>query len=51
MAQVHIDHVDTVQVTGDSTALLPVLQQLLVIVQDMQARLASLADQQMEGTP
>ena len=49
METIHIDHVDTVQVQ-DSSAV-PLLQAILGILEDIQARVASLADQQAGGTP
>ena len=52
---IQIDHADTVQVTGaDMVPLANVLTQIVTILQDIQARVASLADQQappQEGSP
>jgi len=49
METIHIDHVDTVQVQ-DSSAV-PLLEAILAVLQDMQLRLAALADQQEAPQP
>ena len=49
METIHIDHVDTVQVQ-DSSAV-PLLEAILAVLQDMQLRLAALADQQEVPQP